>query len=194
MASETKSQLFQLCTDGNLTTLKDLITKQGLNPTELKDPSGLTLLHLACQHGHLDIVQYLINDQNCNPETTTPNGRTPLHFACTSGHLHIVKCLITDHKCDPHLTDNDGYTPLDAASERGNIKTVKYLITEQGCDPHVVDSIGNTPLHYASESGHLDIVQCLITYFTVIQNSPTREGALLCTMLAVVDKLLLPGT
>ena len=178
MASDTESQLLQLCTDGNLPALKDLITKQALNPNEMKDPSGPTLLHLACQHGHLDIVQYLINDQDCNPESTTLNGRTSLHTACKSGHLHIVKCLITDHKCNPHCTDNDGYTPLHAASESGNIETVKYLITEQGCDPHVVDSIGNTPLHYASESGHLHIVQELITNFNCDPQKANNRGSI----------------
>ena len=178
MASDTQSQLLQLCTDSNLSALKDLVTKQALNPIEVKDPSGLTLLHLACQHGHLDIVQYLINDQNCNPETTIPNGHTPLHIACKSGHLHIVKCLITDHKCNPHCTDNDGYTPLHAASESGNTETVKYLITEQGCDPQVSDSNSSTPLHYASESGHLDIVQCLITEFNCDPQTSNSRGSI----------------
>ena len=177
MATDSESQLLQLCTDGNLPALKDLITMQGLNPNEVKDPSGLTLLHLACQHGHLDTVQYLIKDQKCNPETTTPNGRTPLHVACKLGHLHIVKCLITDHKCNPHCTDNDGYTPLHAASESGNIKTVKYLITEQGSDPQVGDSIGNTPLHYASESGHLNILQYLIIHFHCNPKQPNNRGS-----------------
>ena len=177
MASNTESDLLQLCTDGDLLTLKDLITKQGLNPNEVKDPSGLTPLHLACQYGHLDIVQYLINDQNCKPETTNTKGCTPLHIVCKSGHLHIVKYLITDHKCNPHCTDNDGYTPLHAASESGNIETVNYLITEQGCDPNVVDSIGNTPLHYASESGHLDIVQCLITIFNCDPKQSNSKGS-----------------
>ena len=177
MASDTELQLLQLCTDGNLSTVKDLITKQALNPIEVKDPSGLTLLHLACQHGHLDIVQYLIKDQKCNPETTTPEGCTPLHTACKSGHLQIAKCLITDHKCNPHCTDNDhGYTPLHAASESGNIETVKYLITEQGCDPQVGDSIGNTPLHFASESGHVVIVQCLITDFNCDPQKSNSRG------------------
>ena len=179
MGTERESQLFQLCTDGNLPSLKDLITKQELNPNEVKDPSGLTPLHLACQHGHLDIVQYLIKDQDCNPETiTTPNGCTPLHFACKSGHLHIIKCLITDHKCNPHCTDNDGYTPLHAASESGNTETVKYLITEQGCDPHVLDSIDNTPLHYASESGHLHIVQDLIANFNCDPQKTNNRGSI----------------
>ena len=177
MATDTKLQLLQLCRDGNLPSLKDLITNQGLNPNEVKDSSGLTLLHLACQHGHLDIVQYLINDQNCNPETTTTNGHTPLHTACKSGHLHIIKCLISDHKCNPHCTDNDGCTPLHAASESGNIETVEYLITEQGCDPHVGDSIGNAPLHYASKGGHLDVVQCLITEFNSDPQIPIASNS-----------------
>ena len=178
MASDTQSQLLQLCTDGNLPALKDLITKQELNPNEVKDPSGLTLLHLACQHGYLDIVQYLIRNQKYNPETTTPNGHTPLHTACKSGHLHIVKCLITDHKCNPHSTDSDGYTPLHAASESGSIETVKYLITEHRCDPQVSDSNSSTPLHYASESGHLDIVQCLITEFNCDSQTSNSRGSI----------------
>ena len=126
MASDTESQLIQVCITGDLPTLKNLITtKQGLNPSEVKDPSGLTLLHLACKHGHLDITQYLIRDQNCNPETLTSNGHTPLHIACKSGHLHIVECLISEYKCDPHCTDNDGYTPLHAASESGNLDFIQ---------------------------------------------------------------------
>ena len=74
MALNRESLLLKLCIDGNLPTLRQLIS-QGLNPNEVKDPSGLTLLHLACQHGHLDIVKYLIKDQKCIPEPTTPNGR-----------------------------------------------------------------------------------------------------------------------
>ena len=178
MASDTEKQLLQLCTNGNLPSLKDFITKQQLNPNEVKDSSGLTLLHLACHYGHLDIVQYFIKDQNCSPETTTPSGHTPLHIACKCSHLHIVKCLITDHKCNPHCTDNDGYTPLHTASESGNIETVKYLIIQQGCDPQVSDSIGNTPLHYASESGHLDIVQCLITEFNCDPQNANSRGSI----------------
>ena len=173
-----ESQLLQASTDGYLSTVKDLITKHGLNPNEVRESSGLTALHLACKHGHLDITRYLIREQNCNPETTTPNGRTPLHLACKSGHLHIARCLITDYKCNPHCTDNDGYTPLHAASESGNLDSVKYLIAESGCDPEVSDSVGNTPLHYASKSGHLNIVQCLITEFHCDLQKPNSRGSI----------------
>ena len=173
-----ETQLFKACIEGYLSTVEDLITKHGLNPNELRESSGLKALHLACKHGHLDITQYLLNEQNCNPETMTLNGRTPLHLACKSGHLHIAKCLITEHKCNPHCTDNDGYTPLHAASESGNLDSVKYLITENGCDPEVSDSVGNTPLHYASKSGHLNIVQCLITDYHCDPLKPNSRGSI----------------
>ena len=163
MASDTELQLLQLCTDGNLSTVKDLITKQALNPIELKDPSGLTLLHLACQHGHLDIVQYLIKDQKCNPETTTPEGRTPLHSACKSGHLHIVKYLITDHKCNPHCTDNNGLTALHNACLNGHLDVTKYLISDCHCNPQCSTQNGFTPLHCACQNGHLEVARYLIT-------------------------------
>ena len=136
-----ETQLLQACTGGDLSTLKDLITNHGLNPSDMKDPSGLSALYLACKHGHLDVTQYLIREQNCNPETTTANGRTPLHLACNSGHLHIAKCLITEHKCNPHCTDNNGYTPLHTASESGNVELIRYLIADCECDPHVSDIV-----------------------------------------------------
>ena len=179
-ASDMESQLFQACADGDLSTLKDLISKCGPNPIDLevKDSSGLTPLHLACKHGHLNIVHYLIKEQNCSPEATAPNGRTPLHLACKNGHLHIAKCLITNYKCNPHCTDSDGYTPLHAASESGNLAIVEYLITENDCGPEVRDSAGNTPLHYASESGHLNIVQCLITDYHCDPLKPNNRGSI----------------
>jgi len=133
-----ESQLMQASTDDDLSTIKEIVAKYRLNPSEIKDSSGLTPLHLACKHGYLNIIHYLISEQNCNPESTTPHGRTPLHFACKGGHLHIARCLIAEYKCNPHCTDNDGYTPLHAASKSGHLDVVEYLITENGCDPDVI--------------------------------------------------------
>ena len=124
------SQLIQACTNGDLSAVIQLITDQALTPSDVRDPSGHTLLHLACRHGHLDITKYLIKEQKCNPEATICNGITPLHLACKSGHLHIARCLITEHKCNPHCTDSDGYTPLHAASESDNVELIRCLIRE----------------------------------------------------------------
>ncbi len=51
-----------------------------------------TALHLACDNGHLDIVEFLIS---LDPDISTMNGidMTPLHMAVRNGHGHIVKYL-----------------------------------------------------------------------------------------------------
>lgn len=123
--------LMESCINGDLSTIKNLVTKYGLNPNDARDPSGLTPLHLACKNGHLDIAQYLIKEQNCNPEATNPRGSTPLHWACLCGHLQIAKCLITDYKCNPLYANNDGSTPLHAACNGGNLEIVKYFICDR---------------------------------------------------------------
>ena len=129
MASHTVSQLFQSCADDNLSALKHLITKQGVNPNDLKDSSGFTPLHIACKYGCLDIAQYLIQSQNCNPKTGTPTGHTPLHCACENGRFEVAKFLITEHQCRPEHGDFDGFTPLHLAASKGHLEIVKYLFT-----------------------------------------------------------------
>ena len=53
-------------------------------------------LHIACNHGCLEITQYLIQSQNCNPKTGTPSSHTPLHCACENGQFEVAKFLITE--------------------------------------------------------------------------------------------------
>ena len=47
---------------------------------------GWTPLLLACYGGHLDVVQWLI-EQGADTEAKDDYGRTPLHLACEGGHL-----------------------------------------------------------------------------------------------------------
>ncbi|MFW9976711.1 MAG: ankyrin repeat domain-containing protein [Candidatus Thorarchaeota archaeon] len=56
-----------------------------------------TALHLACDNGHLDIVEFLMG---IDSDITVMNGTdmTPLHMAVRSGHTDIVKYI-----CDMNL-------------------------------------------------------------------------------------------
>ena len=113
-----------------------------------------TLLHLACQNGHLNIAQYLISELQCNPASyTTTWKRTLLHYACSGGQIEIARYLINDCHCDPSCTDNSGDTPLHMACNclYGRIEIVRYLINDCHCDPSCIGYRGRTPLHYACE-------------------------------------------
>ena len=50
-------------------------------------------LHTACENGHLPIVEYLIQKQNCNKESKNNYGYTPLEIARLFNQNDIVQYL-----------------------------------------------------------------------------------------------------
>ena len=57
---------------------------------------GQTPLHYAAEFGHLHIVKYLINQQDCNPSCLDENKFTPLHCAAMMGQIDVVKFLTAE--------------------------------------------------------------------------------------------------
>ena len=103
-----------------------------------KDDDGKTPLFYACQSGDLDVVKYLISEQNCDPKLVVKDYDC-LRMACEKGKLNIVKFLIDNYKCLRTWklavignTSNsyeaiDGVYLHDAACS-GDIATIEYLI------------------------------------------------------------------
>ena len=85
--------------------------------------------------GKLDIVRFLVVDQQCDPACRKKKGGTPLHCACLSGKLDIVRFLVVDQQCDPACRDKNGRSPLHCACRRGKLDIVKFLVEECCCDP-----------------------------------------------------------
>ena len=67
-----------------------------------------TALHLVIVNGHVDILQFLISDQNCDPKIS----------GCY--HLHIVKYLIDEQGCNPSCFDENKYTSLHRVAMKGH--------------------------------------------------------------------------
>ena len=90
-----------------------------------------TPLHHACEEGHLDVVQYLIDDQKVDPSCRDEDDDTPLHIACVTGQLSVVRLLVEYYLCDPGLRDKWGDTPLDIALHKGQAHITSYLSSIQ---------------------------------------------------------------
>lgn len=61
----------------------------------IQSMQGLTALHVASEHGHLPLVDFLLNNgSEIDAKTARGQGEAPLHYACRNGHLHIVKLLL----------------------------------------------------------------------------------------------------
>lgn len=57
--------------------------------------TGATPLYLACQEGHLEIIQYLVQDCGADPHARAYDGMTPLHAAAQMGHNTVIVWLVS---------------------------------------------------------------------------------------------------
>jgi len=72
------------------------------------DYAGWTPLHEACNHGHLEIVRFLLErgaDVNHGGGKDV-GGLTPLHDAASAGNFEVVHVLLDHNASVTKLTDN----------------------------------------------------------------------------------------
>ncbi|GAB1285062.1 BRCA1-associated RING domain protein 1 [Apodemus speciosus] len=104
-------------------------------PAGKRNHRGETLLHIAsikgdipsheaCSHGHLKIVELLLQ-HNALVNTTGYQNDSPLHDAVKSGHIDIVKVLLS-HGASRNAVNIFGERPVDYADNE-NIRSLLLL-------------------------------------------------------------------
>ena len=89
-SADFSGQLIPACRDGDLVKVKYLVEVKHVDPKLCKDSeNGNTPLHWASGYGHLDIVKYLAEEQQCDVECMNKCGSTPLHGAAQGGRLDL---------------------------------------------------------------------------------------------------------
>jgi len=82
LSSDNSNEL-QAVKNNNIAELNNLIRKKGDEfQIELKDKEGRTLLHIACEEGFFDMVQFLVDKLKANVNAKDKEDWTPLHSAC----------------------------------------------------------------------------------------------------------------
>ena len=152
---EKNTTTWQVASFGELEILKGLADLG--KPLDDQDERGFTPLNWAARNGHLQIIQYLIEEKNCSFEKFSFGGLRPIHHACNKNHEKIVRYLIKSG-CDVNATDENGDTALHYAAARGVLNIVIALI-DAGAEFSKSNSQGLTPLHKATIFGQLAIVR-----------------------------------
>ena len=208
MRAGVGGELLNAAREGNLDKIKkalkenaDIEIRDDNDETEYDD-TGYTPLHHACEQGHKEVAQLLIEEGADVNKPTFRRGRTPLHYACMEGHLAIVK-LLKKHGADMEQTDNRGGTPMHYAAAAGCLDIIKYF---RGLSIDINQAAGDAsiPLHAASGQGRLTVVEYLYSlggdleqqtrsgmtplHYAVLRNQ--KEVATFLTSVANVDSFI----
>ena len=130
-----------------------------------------TPLLMAAEQGHMQIVEYLVEQGTEIDASTSPaNGEvTPLRYAIDNEDFQMVMYLV-EHGADVNHTNEAGWTPLMTAARVGNRDIIEYLL-EQGADLTARTDEGTTAIRVASNNGWTDIVVWLTMELEEIESN-----------------------
>ena len=143
---------------------------------------GCTALHIASQHGFIDIVKLLINQKDIDKEAIDIEYMaTPLLWAVWSGKLEVTKFLIKNG-CNVKARDSYGANSLVIAVIYGHLKIVEYISDSELIPIKSLNSRFETntctchPLIVAVFVGDLKMVQWLFTQTEVLKEPQDDNG------------------
>lgn len=158
--------LMRYCTAGDLNAVDRLINSVDINAHA--PDTGKTLLHIAAQRGHAEIVEFLMG-RGANADARDRLGRTPLHLAAWSKKSDAGKLLTNAANVDAR--DQHGLTPLHYAVRFGKYALTEHLICDKGADRHARDNMGNTPAHFIKTLPLYNLLDAENINFLAVNNS-----------------------
>eukprot|EP00956_Cyclotella_meneghiniana_P011257 scaffold15837_cov49-Cyclotella_meneghiniana.AAC.3 len=99
----------------------------------ITDSHGCTLLHLACQGGNLDTIDYLMGIMDRDSlKVTDFDGNLPLHHACMRGNCDVIPHIIEQSTFGVTLHNSDNQIPLqlllfESESDRDSLEYVEAV-------------------------------------------------------------------
>ena len=133
----------------NIEKLKQLFQQDPSLVNTSKD--GKTLLMIASEYGHLEVVRELCDRGADVNAAMTYGGSTSLMIASQEGRLEIVRELC-ERGANVNAATNNGWTSLMSASQNGHLEVVRELC-KRGADMNAKSKYGYTALLLASDMG-----------------------------------------
>ena len=130
--SDPQQAFIEACGKGNKSNMKKLLDKfhNRINVNARTGSSGNTGLHIACQHGHLNIVQSILDCEKKSVKLDLQNlqGFTPLALAASAGHKLIVKRLLKSKNLK--ILSDEVEKSVFLATQQENYECAKMVLAE----------------------------------------------------------------
>ena len=155
------SQLMVACHHGNIDYVEDLLKVPGVT-VDLQNNEGQHALLCACEQGHTEIAQLILNTCQHPNVVNLPDkmGRTPLMAASSFSHSDTVSVLL-ESAAQVNVQNSKGWSSLMLSCLHRHTETVSILL-QNGAHINVQDNDGWPPLMIASQNGHTQTVSILL--------------------------------
>ncbi|KAG7261426.1 hypothetical protein CRUP_008030 [Coryphaenoides rupestris] len=110
---------------------------------------GVSMLHVACLHGHLACVKQLVE-----------SGLVDVNDSCARGSRPVHMVLSTQSSPNSSACTDAAVTPLHSAAAEGLLACTEMLV-HAGADVHARDKYGHTPLDTARSCCHRAVARYL---------------------------------
>lgn len=152
-------KLCEAAAKGELVEVKRLVAA-GARP-DTGDYDSRTPAHLAASEGRLDVLRYLVKQDDVDVNARDRWGGTPLTDAVRHRRADVVAWLKANGGHMQHTDAMQG--ELHDLAANGKDAELAQLL-DSGIDPNIPDYDRRTAIHLAAAEGHASTVQLLVTH------------------------------
>lgn len=152
-------RLYEICIQGNVDALHELVQEDELMLDQVTVQSLQTPLHLAALFGHLNLVAAILRLRPAMVAAENWKMETPIHEVCRLGNADILRLLLDKDRWAACKLNCENDTPLLLACRRGHLDVVRMLLNSAVLQITEFED-SSTCLHLAASGGHTGNSNC----------------------------------
>ena len=125
---QANDEFLEYAMHGSVDRMKALL--RHANPHATEATSGRTALHKAAFWGHIETINWLIQDVKLSLNTVDYNGDTALHDAARFGHLDVCHALMRAG-ADPMIVNKKGQNVINVALKQNKYEVAQAVLSYQ---------------------------------------------------------------